>query len=172
MQEPRPAFVPMLISVVLSSAYTIGYAQDHTRAESGAGTTAGAESSRAVNPAAMVGPTMSPMIILAPTELRADPNFQKGCWVRLFDGVNYRGKDELTIAGPLEMTALHTPRGYNWKQRTESLMVGPSATVTVYEHEQFRNKTATFEPGQQVPDLRKAPGFTQSIDSLKVTCKH
>ena len=49
-------------------------------------------------------------------------------------------------------------------------MVGPKATVQVYENELFKDKNLTFKPGQQVPSLRKELGFLHSIDSLKVTC--
>jgi hypothetical protein len=111
-----------------------------------------------------------PVVVLVPVQVRADPNFANGCWVRLFDGPDFKGKDELTIAGPIDMQTLKTPSGINWKRKADSLTVGPKASVQVFENEFFRDKTLTLKPGQQVPSLRKELGFLHSIDSLKVNC--
>ncbi len=111
-----------------------------------------------------------PLIVLVPLEFRADPNFAQGCWVRLYNGMNFKGNDELTIVGPTDMQTMKTPSGVNWKRKAESLEVGPKATVTVYENEFFKDKTVTYQPGQKVDNLRKSLGIFHAIDSLKVAC--
>lgn len=116
-------------------------------------------------------PVIPPLFIIAPTEVRTDPTLAKGCWVRLFPEPNYQGVDDLTIAGPVELPSLHTPAGgVDWKHKTESVIVGPKATVAVYENESYRHQTATLRPGTREPQLRKGLKFTQSIDSLKISC--
>lgn len=118
-------------------------------------------------------PVIPPLFIIAPTEVRTDPTLARGCWVRLFPQPDYKGVDDLTIAGPVELPSLHTPAGgVDWKHKTESLIVGPKATVAVYENESYRHQTATLAPGTREPQLRKGLKFTQSIDSLKISCEH
>jgi hypothetical protein len=111
-----------------------------------------------------------PLIMLVPLEFRADPNLAKGCWVRLYNDKNFKGSDELTIVGPIDLGTLKMPSGVNWKRRAESLIAGPNATVTVYENELFKDKTVTYSPGQKVDNLRKSLGIFHAIDSLKVAC--
>lgn len=119
----------------------------------------------------LAAPVVPPLFIIAPTEVRTDPTLARGCWVRLFPEPEYNGTDDLTIAGPVELPSLHSPAGgVYWKQKTESLIVGPKATVVVYENEKFRHQTATLTPGTREPQLRKGLKFTQSIDSLKISC--
>ncbi|MGE5649708.1 MAG: hypothetical protein ACM34A_05875 [Bacillota bacterium] len=119
----------------------------------------------------LTAPIIPPLFIIAPTEVRTDPTLAKGCWVRLFPQPDYQGLDDLTIAGPVELPSLHTPAGgVYWKHKTESVIVGPKATVAVYENEHYRHQTATLTPGTREPQLRKGLKFTQSIDSLKITC--
>lgn len=119
----------------------------------------------------LAAPVVPPLFIIAPTEVRTDPTLARGCWVRLFPEPEYKGTDDLTIAGPVELPSLHSPAGgVYWKQKTESLIVGPKATVVVYENEKFRHQTATLTPGTREPQLRKGLKFTQSIDSLKISC--
>jgi hypothetical protein len=119
----------------------------------------------------LAAPVIAPLFIIAPTEVRTDPTLAKGCWVRLFPEPDFKGVDDLTIAGPTELPSLHTPAGgVYWKHKTESVIVGPKATVMVYENQQFRHQTATLSPGTREPRLRGNLKFTQSIDSLKISC--
>lgn len=116
-------------------------------------------------------PVVPPLFIIAPTEVRTDPTLARGCWVRLFPRPDYQGTDDLTIAGPVELPSLHTPAGsVYWKHKTESVIVGPKATVAVYENQNYRHQTATLAPGTREPQLRRGLKFTQSIDSLKISC--
>jgi hypothetical protein len=110
-----------------------------------------------------------PTIVLVPYSAE-NPNLADGCWTRLFDGTDLKGKDMLTIAGPMDLQSLKTPSGINWSKRAESLVVGPKAKVTVFENEMFKNKQLTFQANQKVPSLRKELGFMNSIDSIKVSC--
>lgn len=172
-----------LFSLVLGMLMVNAHAADpatSSSGSSGSNTASGASSGSASNAAAPGSNAAAsnsgnatievPVVVLVPVQVRTDPNFANGCWVRLFDGTNYKGNDELTIAGPIDMQSLKTPSGINWKRKADSLIVGPKATVQVYENEFFKDKNLTFKPGQQVPSLRKELGFLHSIDSLKVAC--
>ena len=121
--------------------------------------------------ASPAAPVISPQVILAPTEVRADPMLAKGCWVRLFPQPEFKGQDELTVAGPMELPSLRAPAGnVYWKQKAESLIAGPKATVTVFEHKSYGGPSATLKPGAQEAQLRKTMKLPQSIDSLKISC--
>lgn len=134
----------------------------------------------AANPSATKAPTGSnnsgtvtidvPVVMLVPMQFREDPNLAKGCWVRLYSDENLKGNDELTVVGPMQLKSLKMPDGINWKRKAESLIVGPKARVTIFESELFKKKEATFQPGQQVPNLRKGFGFLNSMESIKVEC--
>lgn len=118
-----------------------------------------------------VAPAVAPLLLLDPTELRGKPTLARGCWVWIFPETNYQGKDSIAIAGPAEIQSLHTPAGLDWHSKAESLIVGPQASLTVYEVQGFRGKERTFPPGFEVQQLRKDLGFIQSIDALKLGCK-
>jgi hypothetical protein len=132
--------------------------------------TPGASASGAVVNPNLTTPVVPPLIIIAPTEVRTDPTLAKGCWVRLFPEPNFQGVDDLTIAGPISLPSLHTPVGIDWKHKTESLLVGPKATVTVYESQSYRDKAAVLQPGTKEAQLGKNLKFAMSIDSLKIGC--
>lgn len=117
-----------------------------------------------------LAPVLPPLVIIAPTELRTDSTLARGCWVRLFPTSEFKGMDDLTIAGPINMAELHTPLGANWKQKTRSMLVGPKATVTVFEGENFHAREATFKPGVQITDMRQALPNVMAINSLRITC--
>lgn len=118
-----------------------------------------------------VSPAVPPLVMLDPTELRSKPTMAKGCWVWMFPDTNYKGKDSIAVAGPAEIRSLHTPVGLDWHHKAESVIVGPKASLTVYEVEGFRGEERTFPPGFEVRQLRKDLGFIQSIDALKLSCK-
>lgn len=120
--------------------------------------------------AASLPPVFNPLVIIAPTEMRTEPALTRGCWARLFPQPDFRGPDDLTVAGPMEFPELHTPVGANWKQRTRSILVGPNATLTVFEGEKFAAKEATFKAGARIPDLRKQLPGVMAINSLRITC--
>ncbi|MBC7415216.1 MAG: hypothetical protein H7327_09815 [Herminiimonas sp.] len=119
---------------------------------------------------AVLAPAIPPLVRLDPTELRGHPTLAKGCWVWLFPKKNYKGSGDIAISGPVDVRSLHTPLGLDWKQKTESVIVGPKATVTVFETENFGDRQAVFKPSTRILNMRKKLRFTQSIDSLKVAC--
>lgn len=128
--------------------------------------------SYAADALAALTPVTPPQIIIAPTEVRTSPTLAKGCWIRLFPEENYQGKDDLTVAGPVDLPSLRTPAGnVLWKHKAESIIVGPKARVTVYENQSYRGPALTVEPGSRETKLREGLQLMQSIDSLQIRCE-
>jgi len=155
---------------MLASAPLIAQAQEKPASNAAAAPSAPTHASSATQ-TVPVAPAVAPLIMLDPTEIRSKPTLARGCWVWMFPDTNYRGNDDIAIAGPADVKSLHTPLGLDWHQKAESLIVGPKAGLTVYEVEGFRGKERTFPPGFKVQQLRKDLGFIQSIDSLKLSCQ-
>jgi hypothetical protein len=50
-------------------------------------------------------PTAAPLTLVVPGDFPIDDNFGHGCWVRLYDGIDFKG-NELILAGPLALPRL------------------------------------------------------------------
>lgn len=111
----------------------------------------------------------APVILLVPPVFAINASLADGCWARLFDGKDYRG-DVLTLAGPIDIPKATLGTTFAWGRKYDSVIVGPNATLTVYDHQDYKDKTATFKAGQKVPDTNEKLGFFEQIQSLKVTC--
>lgn len=123
---------------------------------------------RAVPTAVSGGGRDLPSVIVLPDGHAADPKFGKGCWVQFYSGKSFSDRS-VTLIGPGEMPKMNIPGGLwvSWG----SVAVGPSATVTTFDYEQFKNRTAVFHPGQRIPDLNDENlGLFGDIHSLRITC--
>ncbi len=49
-------------------------------------------------------------------------------------------------------------------------MTGPKATLTVFEHKTFKDKSVKFGPNSKEGGLIRKLGFTGRIESLKLEC--
>lgn len=114
-------------------------------------------------------PQGAPAIVLVPLVVAATPDFGNGCWARLYDGQNFQG-NQLTVVGPTDMPNMRTAFGTDWSGEFDSAQIGPKATVTVYDNENYTQKVATFKPNQRIADLDERRGFFEDIRSLKVAC--
>lgn len=113
------------------------------------------------------GPDL-PSVIVVPHGHAADRRMGKGCWVQFYDEKGFGGRS-LTLVGPAEMPKMNIPGGLwvNWS----SAVVGPNATVTTFDYEQFRNRSAVLRPGQRISDLKdRNLGLFEDIHSLRVRC--
>ena len=114
-------------------------------------------------------PAATVAVLLVPIAFGMDEKLGNGCWARLYDGEQFKG-DMLTLVGPVDMPDMRTAFGKDWGGSFDSIAVGPKATLTVYDNEQYRDKAATIKAGQRVPDLDTKMGFFESIRSLKIAC--
>jgi hypothetical protein len=109
------------------------------------------------------------MVIPVELQSRSD-QMSQGCWVQLFSGDNYEGR-YLTVVGPVNIPEVASPYGTgmnNW----DSAIVGPRATVTTYDGENYRSRSATLRAGQRYPELDDTQlGLFEDIESMRVDCE-
>ena len=79
-----------------------------------------------------------------------------GCWVDLYDDTQFKGK-HIRLKGPIKLTNLLKVQGANWDKKIESLVVGPKATLTVFENKNFK---LTLSEMANHPVLMKSLGIT------------
>lgn len=109
------------------------------------------------------------VLVLLPAKEATDPNMAKGCWVRFHSDENFRGQS-LTLVGPVDMPNMDAP-GAVW-QNWESAVVGPRATVTTYDNENFSDRTSTLNAGQRLADLGDNKlGWFEEVKSARVACR-
>lgn len=141
-----------------------GTAGDSDKSKSSA---SGSSGSKKTGEAAPPG---APVIVLVPVAIATTQSFGNGCWARLHDGENFRG-NQLTLVGPVDMPNMRTAFGTDWGGEFDSIVVGPKATVTVYDNENYRQKAATFKPNQKVANMggNQISPF-EDVRSLKIAC--
>ena len=116
-------------------------------------------------------PPLPTLLLIAPTELRAEPVIPPGCWAKFFDEPDFRGRDSLTVAGPVMLPDIHSPAGgVYWPHRVASILVGPRARVTAFSARNFQNPLPTLNPGSEQTRLEGALSSAMSIASLKLEC--
>jgi hypothetical protein len=81
----------------------------------------------------------------------------KDCWVDLFDDTQYQG-NQIHISGPAKLKNLMKVKGENWDKRIESTIVGPKATLTVFENKGFK---LTLAEMANHPVLMKSLGISK-----------
>lgn len=106
------------------------------------------------------------LVLLPSRSVRAE-GFGDGCWVHMFDGINYRGQ-QLTLVGPMRLPDM-SRTGTPWRD-WDSVVVGPRAAVTIYIVADFGLPVATFTSGQRIADLTGVTGRFEDINSVEVKC--
>ncbi len=108
-----------------------------------------------------------PQLLLMPAAAVDDPHFANGCWVRLYDGVQYRGTS-LMLAGGVELQDMRATL-QPWRD-WDSAEIGPRARLLTFNAKGFREPAATLAPSQKLADLTSATGRFDDIESLRVQC--
>jgi hypothetical protein len=122
----------------------------------------------ASSPAGAPGNQPAPVVMLVPVQV-SSPALEAGCWVQFYDERNFKG-DMLTLVGPLDVGDFDKSSGRHFKRNVDSLVLGPKATLTVYEHQMFKDKSVVFQPNAREAGLIKKLGFGGRIESMKVNC--
>ncbi len=81
----------------------------------------------------------------------------KDCWVDLFDDTQYQGS-QTRVTGPAKLKNLNKLNGESWDKRIESTIVGPKATLTVFENKKFK---LTMAEMAKHPVLMKSLGISE-----------
>ena len=128
----------------------------------------------AVNPAySQQAPDATPkeselILMLVPVEI-SSPTMQTGCWAQLYDERSFKG-DMFTMAGPIVIASTDKASGRQMRRAIDSLIIGPKATLTVFEHRMFKDRSVYFGPNSKEPGLIKKLGFSGRIESMKLDC--
>jgi len=109
-----------------------------------------------------------PLVLLVPVEVQ-NPAMQSGCWAQLYDERNFKG-DMLTIVGPMELQTLDKSTGRHLRRSIDSVVLGPKAKLTLFEHRMFRDRSVTFAPNARESGVLGKVGITGRIESLKLEC--
>jgi hypothetical protein len=107
-------------------------------------------------------------ILVAPSDFGNRDDFAEGCWIRLYDGADYVG-EKLTLVGPLAVSEMSRVSP-SWR-RWNSVVVGPSARLTIYSGAAFARRSTSLKPLQRAPDLAsKDVDWYGRIESARVEC--
>lgn len=108
------------------------------------------------------------VLLLVPVEVSSS-TIQGGCWANLYDQRDFKGEG-VTMAGPVVVGATDKATGRYLRRNIDSLQIGPKATLTVFEHRMFKDRSVSFAPNSKEPGLIKKLGFSGRIESLKLDC--
>lgn len=109
-----------------------------------------------------------PTILLIPVQVN-DPAMASGCWAQFYSDRDFKG-DMATLVGPAVIETMDKGSAKALKRAIDSVSVGPKATLQVYEHTMFRDRTTTFAPNTRAGGLIQRLGFGGRIESMKLTC--
>jgi hypothetical protein len=109
-----------------------------------------------------------PTVLLVPVRIE-DPALASGCWAQFYTGRNFQG-DMLTLVGPAEVQSMDRGTARQLKRDIDSVSVGPRATLQVYEHAMFRDRTVNFPANSREGGLMRKLGFGGRIEAMKLSC--
>lgn len=136
------------------------------------GTGAGAATSGGTSGGASRLPTDdTALVLIVPASMANDPTLANGCWARLYDRTNFRG-DLLPIAGNVGIadTQATFVSDYELGRNFDSLLLGPHATLTVWDGPNYGSRKTIFGQGESVSDLDSRMSDMQDIRSIRLTC--
>lgn len=109
-----------------------------------------------------------PVIMLVPVEI-SNKALESGCWAQFYDQRNFKG-EILTLVGPADLSSSDKGSGRQFKRNIDSLVLGPKATLKVFEHQMFKDKAIDFVANSREPGLIKKLGIGGRIQSLQLKC--
>jgi hypothetical protein len=119
--------------------------------------------------AASLGANQAFAVMLVPMTIVADEGLNDGCWARVYENPDFGGSS-LTLVGPVDVPRLDRTVAGDWNG-ADSLVAGSKASVTVYDEEGFRERSALVRPAEHVANLKSLTGgVLEKAGSLKVTC--
>lgn len=130
---------------------------------------AAACSSTPSNLQTMTGDTRpQPVVVQVPVQINA-PELQSGCWAQFYPDRNFKG-DVVTLVGPVALDSADKVTGRQIRKNMDSLVTGPKATLKVYEHALFKDRTMSFGPNSREAGLITKLGIGGDIQSLQLDC--
>lgn len=93
-----------------------------------------------------------------------------GCWVEVYEKPNFQGRS-VRLHGPLELASLNIADLGDWRDRINSLRVGPSATAEVFGDANFKDRRLIYPANRSIENLEEDSDFGDNIASLKIIYK-
>lgn len=109
-----------------------------------------------------------PVIVQVPIQVSSQA-LESGCWVQFYSDRNFKG-DVATLDGPTSLESADKMTGKQLKRHIDSLVTGSKATLRVYEHSMFKDRTMTFGPNSREGGLITKLGIGGDIQSLQLDC--
>ena len=109
-----------------------------------------------------------PVVVQVPVQV-TDPALQSGCWAQLYTERDFKG-EMATLIGPVEIETADRISGKELKRQVDSIVTGSKATLRVYEHAMFKDRTVAFGPNSRESGLITRLGLGGRIESLKLEC--
>ena len=109
-----------------------------------------------------------PVVVQVPIEV-TDPALQSGCWAQFYTERNFKGEMG-TLIGPVSLDTADKFSGRKLKRRIDSIVTGSKATLRVYEHAMFKDRTIAFGPNSREGGLITKLGIGGEIESLQLEC--
>jgi hypothetical protein len=109
-----------------------------------------------------------PVILLVPVQV-SDKALDSGCWAQFYTKREFKG-DVLTLVGPSVVASMDKGTARQLKRELDSVVVGPNATLKVYEHAMFKDRNVDFVPNSREGGLVRKLGFSGRIEGLELSC--
>lgn len=109
-----------------------------------------------------------PVIVQVPVQI-STPELESGCWAQFYGERNFKG-DVATLVGPVSLDSADKMNGRQLKKEIDSLVTGPKATLRVYEHAMFKDRSIAFGPNSREGGLITKLGIGGQIQSLQLEC--
>ena len=119
-------------------------------------------------PTATGDTTPQPVVVQVPVEV-TDPALQSGCWAQLYTERDFKGQ-MATLIGPVAIDTADRISGKELKRQVDSIVTGSKATLRVYEHAMFKDRTVAFGPNSRESGLITRLGIGGEIQSLQLEC--
>ncbi len=89
--------------------------------------------------------------------------------MQLYTERNFVG-DPATLVGPASLQTADAFTARSLKREIDSLVTGPHATLRVYEHAMFKDRSIAFGPNSREAGLLTKLGVGGRIESLQLDC--
>jgi hypothetical protein len=111
-----------------------------------------------------------PVVVQVPIQVTS-PGLESGCWAQFYNDRDFKG-DVATLTGPVSLDTADKLTGKQLKRHIDSLVTGPKATLRVYEHAMFKDRSMAFGPNSREGGLITKLGIGGEIQSLQLDCSN
>lgn len=93
------------------------------------------------------------------------------CWAEIYMNSDFdKNGPRLLLVGPHELATLKGLNDRNWDNDIESLIVGPEASMVLYDDPEFEGRTLIVAANQTLSNLSDVQ-MKNEIESLRLSCK-